>query len=170
MRFRNISDVHGRLHREDQTCKAALQRSGFVISALKIKEVEMEPEEEKKIASALARQAVTEDERMVKVVVAETGRVAETVFELLTRVHRISQNKITRLGYSSSDQQNDQLMRQKRPFVIVPKDIINNRPCTFYLPEQTNRLATIQYLDGEIFSLPITCESAEFQFKPGWFS
>ena len=130
----------------------------------------METQERSKIASALARQAVEEDEHALKVIVADDGNLAGMVSTLLVKVHRVSKDKITQLGYTSSDQQNDQLLKQKRPFVIVPKDIINNRPCIFYLPEGTNRVTSIQFLDGEIFAMPITCEGTEFRFKPGWFS
>ncbi|MCX6554965.1 MAG: hypothetical protein NTZ12_08135 [Candidatus Aminicenantes bacterium] len=130
----------------------------------------METEEKGSIASALARQAVAEGEGALKVIVAPDGDLAGMVFTLLTRVHQVSKDKITQIGHSCSDQQIDQLLKQKCPFVVVPRDIIDNRPCIFFLPAGTSRLVAVQFLDGEIFSMPIACEGVEFQFKPGWFS
>ena len=130
----------------------------------------MDPCEEGKIASALARQAIKEDQNALKVIVADNGHLAGVVFTLLAKVHRIPKDRITQLGYTSSDQQNAQFLEQKKHFVIVPKDIINNRPCVFHLPDGTKHIDAIQYLDDEVFAMPITCESGEFQFKPGWFA
>lgn len=121
-------------------------------------------------ASKLAQRAVQEGDGALKVIVVDDGSVAATVFKLLTKAQRVPKNQITQLGYSASDERNDQLLAQTRPFVIVPKDIVNNRPCVFRLPEGVRRVAAIQFLDGDVFSLSVHCDGDEHRFPLGWFS
>lgn len=123
-----------------------------------------------RMESILAQQVLSEDNRALKVVVLESGFQAGVLSNLLIRVHRVPKDWITQLGGTCTDEQIDELLKKARPIVLVPRGLINHRRCVFRLPTGSNRLVTIQFLDGEVFSFPITCEGPTLQFKPGWFS
>lgn len=123
-----------------------------------------------KVESALAQQVVSEDKQALKVVVLESGAQAGVLSNLLIKAHRVPKDWITQLGPTCTDEQVDALLKKARPIVLVSKDFINHRRCVFHLPSGSNRLVEIQFLDGEVSSLPITCEGPTFQFKSGWFS
>jgi HEAT repeat protein len=131
---------------------------------------EIVSQDERSVASAFAKQAITDNYRTLNVVVPDNGHLAGLVYMLLIKVHHVPRESVVQLGYTATDLQNSQLLNQRKPFVIVPKDIINNRPCVFHLPKWTNRIAAIQHLDNEVFTISIPCEQDEFQFKPGWLA
>jgi hypothetical protein len=120
--------------------------------------------------SMLAHELVRQDPQAFKVVILEHGGQAGTLFNLLTKVHRISKDQISQLGPTLSGEQMDQVLSAARPIVLVSKDLINHHRCVFRLPAGSNRLIAIQILDGEVSSFPITCEGPTFEFKLGWFS
>ena len=121
-------------------------------------------------AAALAKQVVAEDANALKVVVVEHGAEAGVVTTLLEKAHRIPNKQITQFGMTCSDDQIVEFLKQARPIAIVPKGIINNRPCPFHLPPGSNRLIAIQWLDGQIETFPMTCEGPSYTFPPAWFS
>jgi hypothetical protein len=123
-----------------------------------------------RVESILAQHVLSEDRRALKVVVLESGVQAGVLSNLLIREHRVPKDSITQLGPTCTDEQIDQLLKQARPIVLVSKDLINHRRCTFRLPAGSTRLIALQFLDGEVTSFPITCEQPTFQFAAGWFS
>jgi len=120
------------------------------------------------IVSVLARQAVKEPQDALKIIVTDDGSMAGMVYHLLIKVHGIPKNKILQIGYTLSDNDINQLLKQKKPFVIIPKDIINNRYCVFTAPDSKD-IRSISFFDNEVDSMPILCEGDTLQFKPGWF-
>lgn len=120
------------------------------------------------IASALARQAVKEPFDSVRIIVTGNGVISGMVKQLLEKAHNIPKKEIREIGYTMSDDLIDQVLRQTGHFIIIPKDIINNRRCIFTVPAPCKVFA-ISFLDGEIDSMPIACEEKTLEFKPGWF-
>ena len=120
------------------------------------------------IASALAGQAVKEPGDSIKIIVTGNGAISGMVKTLLEKTHSIHKKEIREIGYTMSDDLIDQVLRQTGHFIIIPKDIINNRRCMFTVPAPCKVFA-ISFFDGEADSMPISCEEKTLEFKPGWF-
>lgn len=120
------------------------------------------------IASALARQAAKEPGDSMKIIVTGNGAISGIVKQLLEKTHSIPKKEIREIGYTMSDDLIDQVLRQTGHFIIIPKDIINNRKCVFAVPAPCKVFA-ISFFDDEVDSMPIICEEKTLQFKPGWF-
>ena len=101
-------------------------------------------EDERRSLVEVARLVAAEDTKTFKIVVVRTGRDAGTLVDLLIRSLGAAKKSITQLGYVASDEQNASLLRKRNPIVVVPMDILANRPCVFYPPPGTAQVAIIQ--------------------------
>jgi hypothetical protein len=127
-------------------------------------------EKKKNKLMALVNQALLEEKESLKIIVAETGAEAGIISSLLTKVHHVPKGEITEIGPTCSDSLIDQLLALTRAIAIVPKDIINNRPCLFRPPPGSHHAVALQWLDGEVCRFPMRVQGSTVQFPSNWFA
>ncbi len=115
------------------------------------------------ISMQLARAVVQEDANALKIVVIPDRRVAGFILEILVRSFHIPRKEIIQLGYTASDEQNNALLRGRSRIVLVPKDMLRHRPCTFYPPVGSKHVVLIDGTRATIEVRHMSCGDGPFE-------
>jgi hypothetical protein len=103
----------------------------------------MSSAEENRVLAEAARAVASEHADSLKIVIVEHGHAAGIVANLLVRSHGLPKNRVSQLGYVASDEQNLAILRKADPVVVVPKEILVNRPTRFFPPKGAKEAAII---------------------------
>ncbi len=115
--------------------------------------------------SEAAHRVIDEDDDILKIVIVEHGAAAKINANLLTRALGFPKSDIASLGIVASDEENAQVLRQGKPIVIVPMNILANRPCEFYPLSGTQAVAIIDASGDEVRVANAECGEGPFQFQ-----